>query len=336
VITIQQDDLAFGRSVEVALGGREYAVRVESTDTAATVASRLAGLIAQDYPNNTSANDSRELPAATRVTVLNNQITLQEPAKQGIDDISVTVRNIANPGVITLTAQANTGLIGKSQSLAIGEIASGGSKTFHFDDFGISFALKNSRLVSANEESFSAYVSPITTLAVGTLRQAATVQLGAGATSREQTVISGFKDVRINGENRNVGSEKVSFDNLSAAVKSIQATTEEALSAANFGTVENFIQAVIDRVSAYRTGLGAQQSRLESSIAGLENVSENLLEMNSRIMNSDQAADMARLTRIQIGQKAASAMLAQGNVLPGVILSMLKPQAAIRAGASPL
>jgi len=333
VITIQQDDLAFGRSVEVALGGREYAVRVESTDTAASVANRLAGLIAQDYPNNTSANDSRELPAATRVTVSNNQITLQEPAKQGIDDISVTVRNIANPGVITLTAQANTGLVGKSQSLAIGEIAAGGSKTFHFDDFGISFALKNSRLVSANEDSFSAYVSPITSLAVGTLRQAATVQLGAGASSREQSEITGFKDVRLNGENRNVGAEKASFDNLSAAVKSIQATTEEALSAANFATIENFVQAVLDRVSAYRTGLGAQQARLESSIAGLEHVSENLLEMNSRITSTNHAADMARLTRIQIGQKAASAMLAQGNVLPDVILSMLKPQAAARAGA---
>jgi len=336
VITIQQADLAIGRSVEVAFGGREYAVRVESTDTAASVANRLAGLIAQDYPNNTSANDSRELPAATRVTVSNNQISLQEPAKQGIDDISVTVRNIANPGMMTLTALANTGLAGKSQTLAMGQIAAGTSKTFHFDDLGISFALKNSRLVSANEDSFSAYVSPITSLAVGTLRQAATVQLGAGATSREQTELGGFKDVRINGENRNSGAEKVSFDNLAAAVKSIQANTEEALSAENFGAVENFVQAVIDRVSAYRTGLGAQQSRLESSIAGLENVSENLLDMRSRITNTDHAAEMARLTRLQIGQKAASAMLAQGNVLPSVILSMLKPQGAAQTNASSL
>jgi len=89
-------------------------------------------------------------------------------------------------------------------------------------------------------------------------------------------------------------------------------------------------------VSAYRTGLGAQQSRLESSIAGLEDVSENLLDMRSRITNTDHAAEMARLTRLQIGQKAASAMLAQGNVLPSVILSMLKPQGAAQTNASSL
>lgn len=324
VITIQQADLAIGRSVEVALGGREYAVRVESTDDAVSIANRLAGLIAQDYPNNSLANDSPEAPAATRVTVSGNKITLQEPAKQGIDDISVAVRNIANPGVITLTAMANTGLVGRSQSLAIGEIAPGASKTFQFDDLGISFALKNSRLISASDDSFSAYVSPVTTLAVGSLRQAATIQLGASASSGEQTVVGGFKDIRITGENRNTGSEKVAFDNLAAALQVIEENSESALSATNFGTVENFVQAVIDRVSAYRSGLGTQQSRLESAIGGLQNVSANLLDMKSRIMDTDYAADMARLTRIQIGQKAASALMAQGNMLPEVILSMLQ------------
>lgn len=328
VITIQQADLALGRSVEVAFGGREYAVRVESTDDAASVANRLAGLIAQDYPNNTSANDSPELPAATRVTVSGNQITLQEPAKQGIDDISVVVRDIANPGVITLTAMANTGLLGKSQSLAIGDIASGASKTFKFDDLGISFALKNSRVISANEDSFSAYVSPVTTLAVGSLRQTAAVQLGASASSREQSQIGGFNDVRINGENKNSGAEKVVFDNLSAALDAIKPNTEAALSVENFGSIENFVQSVIDRVSAYRTGLGAQQSRLEYAISGLENTSGNLKDMKSRIMDTDYAAEMARLTRIQIGQKAAGALMAQGNLLPEVILSMLQVEKA--------
>jgi len=44
----------------------------------------------------------------------------------------------------------------------------------------------------------------------------------------------------------------------------------------------------------------------------------------SRITDVDYASEMAQLTRMQIGQQAASAMLAQGNLLPGVILSMLE------------
>ncbi|MBU3724842.1 MAG: hypothetical protein FGM18_04935 [Burkholderiaceae bacterium] len=324
VITIQQADLAVGRSVEIAFGGREYAVRVESTDDAASVANRLAGLIAQDYPNNTTANDSPEFPAATRVTVSGNQITMQEPAKVGIDDIAVTVRDIANPGVITVTAMANTGIVGKSQSLAVGEIAPGASKTFRFDDLGFSFALKNSRVITVNDDSFSAYVSPVTTLSVGSLRQAATVQLGASASAGEQTSISGFKDVRITGANQNVGSDKVAFDNLANLLDIIDDNTEASLSDSNFSQLQNFVESVIDRVSRFRTGLGAQEQRLEYAINNLEGVSENLIDTKSRLQDVDYASEMARLVRIQIGQQAAGAMMAQGNLLPEVILSMLQ------------
>ena len=329
VITIQQADLAVGRSVEIAFGGREYAVKVESTDDAASVAYRLAGLITEDYPNNTAANDSPEFPAATRVTVSGNQITLQEPAKVGIDDIAVTVRDIANPGVITVTAMANTGLVGKSQSLAVGEIAPGASKTFRFDDLGFSFALKNSRVITVNDDAFSAYVSPVTTLSVGSLRQAATVQLGASASAGEQASIGGFRDVRITGANQNVGSDKVAFDNLANLLDVIDDNTEASLADSNFAQLENFVESVIDRVSTYRTGLGVQQNRLEHAINGMENVSDNLLDMNSRLRDVDYAGEMARLVRMQIGQQAASAMLAQGNLLPEVILSVLQvPEAA--------
>jgi flagellin len=329
VITIQQADLAVGRAVEVAFGGREYAVKVESTDNAASVAYRLAGLIAEDYPNNTSTNHSPEFPAATRVTVSGNQITLQEPAKVGIDDIAVTVREIANPGVMTVTAMANTGIVGKSQSQAVGEIAAGASKTFRFDDFGFSFALKNSRFITVNDDSFSAYVSPVTTLSVGSLRQAATVQLGASASAGEQTSITGFKDVRITGANQNAGSDKVAFDQLANLLDAMNEDTEAALSESNFSQLQNFLESVIDRVSRFRTGLGAQQQRLEYAISNLEGVSDGLMDAQSRLQDVDYASEMARLVRMQIGQQAASAMLAQGNLLPEVILSMLQvPEAA--------
>ena len=279
-----------------------------------------------DYPNNSSSNDSPEFPAASRITVENNKITLQEPAKLGIDEVTVSIRDLKNPGVITLTAMANTGLPNKSQSLAIGEIAPGASKSYRFDDLGISFSLKNSRLVSANEEAFSAYSSPVTTLSVGSLRQGATIQLGARARSGEQATVSEFKDIRITGDNKNIGIEKAAFEKLAADLLAVDADTEEALSSANFAALENSVDSVIDRVSAIRAGLGAQQTRLEYAISGLENAFGNLSEENTRIVGADYATEMARLTRIQIGQQAASAMLAQGNLLPGIILSMLQTQ----------
>ncbi len=326
VITIQQADLANGRSVEIAFGGREYAVKVESTDDSASVAYRLAGLIAQDYPNNTSANDSPEFPAATRVTVSGNQITLQEPVKLGIDDIAVSVRDIANPGVITVTAMANTGIVGRSQSLAVGEIKAGASKTFNFHELGFSFALKNSRLVTVNDDSFSAYVPPISTLSLGSLREAVTVQLGARA--KDSGSITGFSDIRLTGANQNIGPDKLAFDNLSNLLDVIDDNTETSLADSNFAQLENFVESVIDRVSSFRSRFGAQQNRLEAAISGIQSVSEGLIDMRSRLEDTDYATEMARVTRMQIGKEAASAMLAQANLLPEVILSMLQVQTA--------
>lgn len=80
----------------------------------------------------------------------------------------------------------------------------------------------------------------------------------------------------------------------------------------------------MDQVSAFRTSLGVQQNQIEHAINGLQVTSANLTDTQARLTEVDYAAEMARLTRIQIGQKAASALMAQGNMLPDVILSMLK------------
>jgi flagellin-like hook-associated protein FlgL len=160
------------------------------------------------------------------------------------------------------------------------------------------------------------------------------VQLGASASAGEQTSVGGFRDVRITGANQNIGSDKVAFDNLATLLDVIDDNTESALSDSNFSQLEHFIESVIDRVSSYRTGLGAQHRRLEYAINGLENVSDNLLDTKSRLQDVDYASEMARLVRMQIGQQAASATLAQGNLLPSVILSMLKPQGVAQSSAS--
>jgi len=44
----------------------------------------------------------------------------------------------------------------------------------------------------------------------------------------------------------------------------------------------------------------------------------------SQILDTDFAAETARLTKGQIMQQAATAMLAQANQMPNVVLSLLK------------
>ncbi|MEH6578092.1 MAG: flagellin [Amphritea sp.] len=77
-------------------------------------------------------------------------------------------------------------------------------------------------------------------------------------------------------------------------------------------------------ISEQRADLGAVQNRLESTIANLSNISENVSAARGRIQDTDFAAETANLTKNQILQQAGTAMLAQANSLPQGVLSLLQ------------
>jgi flagellin len=80
----------------------------------------------------------------------------------------------------------------------------------------------------------------------------------------------------------------------------------------------------IDQVNATRAGLGAANNRLEFTINNLANVSEKTAASRSRITDADFAAETAALSRAQVLQQAATAMLAQANARPEQVLSLLR------------
>lgn len=84
------------------------------------------------------------------------------------------------------------------------------------------------------------------------------------------------------------------------------------------------VDTAISDISNVRSGLGAVQNRLEHTIANLSVASENLTAAESRIRDTDMAAEMVNFTRLQILQQAGVAVLAQANVNPQVILNLLR------------
>ncbi len=252
-----------------------------------------------------------------------NVITLGAGLELGLENISVSVKKITDPGKITITANSDTGIGGTSQSLDVGTIAAGGSKTFDFDNLGVSFTLNNSRATAVNSASFEAFTPKVNTLAVESAMDGeALFQVGAG--TRDNVVLDGFKDIRMTGQNQNVGAEKEVFDKVYETLTLISANTTESLSEANFATLENRIEDAITMVSDFRSYFGGQQNRIEFAISNIQAQSENLTAANSRIVDTDYAAETANLTKTQIMQQAATAMLAQANQMPNVILALLK------------
>ena len=77
-------------------------------------------------------------------------------------------------------------------------------------------------------------------------------------------------------------------------------------------------------VNTQRAMYGAVQNRFEAMIQVLQVNSENTSAAKGRIMDSDFAQETANLSRSQILQQAASAMVAQANSMPQQVLQLLR------------
>jgi flagellin len=80
----------------------------------------------------------------------------------------------------------------------------------------------------------------------------------------------------------------------------------------------------ITNLSTQRSLLGAYQNQIEFTVSNVTELSSNLSAARSNVQDTDYASETAALTKGQILQQAATAMLAQANQMPNVILSLLK------------
>ena len=95
---------------------------------------------------------------------------------------------------------------------------------------------------------------------------------------------------------------------------------------ANKLSLNQLVDEAILQINAHRSYFGAFYGRLEHNIANLAAQTENLTAALSRIQDTDYGAETSNLTRVQILQQAATAMLAQANAMPNVILGLLRQQ----------
>jgi len=84
------------------------------------------------------------------------------------------------------------------------------------------------------------------------------------------------------------------------------------------------IDAALGTVGSTRGTLGAVQNRLEHTIANLSVAKENLAASESRIRDTDMAAEMTNFTRSNILQQAGTAMLSQANSQTQGVLQRLR------------
>ena len=98
--------------------------------------------------------------------------------------------------------------------------------------------------------------------------------------------------------------------------------TGTVFSVSSSATLSN-IDAAITAVSAQAATLGAAQNRLQYTADAISATEQNLSSSNSRIKDVDMASEMTTLTQQQVLQQAGTAMLAQANSQPQMILKLI-------------
>ena len=117
--------------------------------------------------------------------------------------------------------------------------------------------------------------------------------------------------------------EKKTFQVGSNASDKIEVSLKKVDVSAASITSSDSVKTAIKDVSTARAGLGAVQNRFEHTINNLNVAVENLSASESRIRDTDMAAEMVAFTRSNILSQAGTAMLAQANQAPQGVLRLL-------------
>jgi flagellin len=131
------------------------------------------------------------------------------------------------------------------------------------------------------------------------------IKAGAATTAALILARTGFKERNAADGTGSVSSIKI--NTAAGAQKSIQ-----------------ILDKAIEQVNTTRADLGAVNNRLEYTVNNLSNVSEKTSASRSRIVDADFALETAALSRAQVLQQAATAMLGQANARAQQVLSLLR------------
>jgi len=112
--------------------------------------------------------------------------------------------------------------------------------------------------------------------------------------------------------------QQTTADQFSAIASS---TVASATGAADAVTA---LDTAIAALAANRSVIGAGINRLTHAADNAANIAQNATESRSRVTDTDYALATSELARTQIIQQAATAILAQANQQPQMVLSLLK------------
>jgi len=213
----------------------------------------------------------------------------------------------------------------RSQTLTVAGTA---SQTLNFDALGVSLTIAGTASGFTAENLVTGLQAKTLTIGAGTVATLG-FQIGASPTASGDSIsISTMNVSTITGATSlvNIGDTITKTNGATGlaylAVSSNNATDTQWNTA--FKSLQGYVTTAINDISSSRATLGATMNQLGFVNTTLQSQSANEQAARSTIVDTNFSAETAKLTKGQIMQQAATAMLAQANQMPNVILSLLK------------
>ena len=152
-----------------------------------------------------------------------------------------------------------------------------------------------------------------------------TGQISVGVKGADSVIVTGQLEMSSSNSFTVVGEDGKGLFDASPGAASL-----DKLSGVNVKTRQSSIDALrvldrsLDRIHKERAKLGALMSRMEKAIDNLSNVALNTNASRGRIEDADFAKESARLTKAQILQQSAMAMIAQAGKAQQNVLQLLQ------------
>ena len=194
----------------------------------------------------------------------------------------------------------------------------------HSESTGVSAAINGSNidLTAADGRNINVAVTNAGTVTAG---GATTQGWGSDASARGTVTLTSNSNINISQGADLLGFAAAGTANASIVVDSNNLNTSVDLStrSGSLSAIDR-IDSAMEKVLNLRGRMGAMQNRVEVTSSNLAAISENVTAAKSRIRDADFASESAMMTRNQILQQAASAMLSQANQAPNMALQLLR------------
>ncbi len=255
----------------------------------------------------------------------NDAISMVQTAEGGIQEVSTMLQRMRE-----LAVQGNNDALSSTQMSFIGTEVNALRDEINKISMRTTFngkILLNGEQSTATSVMFQTGTAATDTVDISTLMANVTLTVTeSDVTSFTEVNSSAITSSDSSGTAATVGTLLSTLSTAidTAAGTSVAFASEVAHTSTNFGLLVTAIDGGINAISSIRSNMGATQNQLEHNIANLDSQVENLTASMSRIRDTDYSIETAQLTKNQVMQQAATAMLAQANQMPNVVLSLLK------------